>query len=122
VDPRAIARLLVAGRLAAGASLVLVPDRVASLALRRRRRRRAARRVLRVTGIRDLALASGLLAALNGRGSVRRWALAGTAADAVDLLAVLALRGELQPRAFAGTVAAASGGVLQGLAAARAPD
>jgi type IV secretory pathway TrbD component len=122
VDPRAIARLLVAGRLAAGASLVVFPDRAATLALRSPRRRRAARQVLRATGVRDLALASGLLAALSGRGSVRRWAVAGAAADAVDLLAVLALRRELEPHAFAGTVAAASGGVLQGLAAARAPD
>ncbi|MFL5842009.1 MAG: hypothetical protein ACJ77Z_16290 [Thermoleophilaceae bacterium] len=122
MDPRVIARLLVAGRLAVGGSLVLFPDRAASLMVRRRGRRRTAGQVLRVTGIRDLVLASGLLAALSGRGSVRRWALAGAAADAVDLLGALAVRDQLELHAFAGTVAGASGGVVQGLIAARVPD
>jgi hypothetical protein len=122
MDPRLIARLLVAGRLAAGASLVLFPDRAAALMMRGRGGRPAARRVLRVTGIRDLVLASGLLAALRGRGPVRRWALAGAAADALDLSATVAIRDRLQPRAYRATVAAAGGGVVQGLLVARAPD
>jgi hypothetical protein len=122
MDPRLIARLLVAGRLAAGASLVLFPDRLAALMMRGRRRRRAARLVLRMTGIRDLVLASGLVAALRGRGPVRRWALAGAAADALDLAATVAIRDQLEPHAYGATVAAASSGVVQGLLAARAPD
>jgi hypothetical protein len=122
VDPRLIARLLIAGRLAAGASLVLFPARVADLMMRDRRRRPGASRVLRVTGIRDLVLASGLLAGLRGRGPVRPWALAGAAADALDLGVSAARRDELEPPAFRATVAAATSGVVLGLLVARAPE
>jgi hypothetical protein len=122
VDPRLIARLLVAGRLAAGAALVLFPDRVAAVTMRDRRRRPGASRVLRVTGIRDLVLASGLLTALAGRSPVRVWALAGAAADALDLGVTIAGRDQLEPQAYGVIVAAATGGVVQGLLVARAPD
>jgi hypothetical protein len=122
VDPPLIARLLVAGRLVVGGSLVVFSDHGAALMVRRRRRRRTARQVLRAIGTRDLVLAFGLLSALSGRGSVRRWALAGAAADAFDLLGAVAIRDHLQPRAFAGTVAGATFGLAQGLVAARAPD
>ncbi|MDX6660848.1 MAG: hypothetical protein QOJ55_1670, partial [Solirubrobacteraceae bacterium] len=83
---------------------------------------RDASRLLRVVGVRDLVLASGLLAAVAGGGTARRWALAGAAADAVDLVATAAVRDDLEPPAFAGTLAAASSGVVLGLAVAAVLD
>jgi hypothetical protein len=122
VNPRLIAWLLATARLVAGASLVLFPDRVAALTMRDRRRRQGASRVLRVTGVRDLVLASGLLAALGGRSPVRAWALAGAAADALDLGVTVAKRDQLEPPAYGVIVAAATGGVVQGMLVARAPE
>jgi hypothetical protein len=78
--------------------------------------------VLRVTGVRDLVLASGLLAALGGRSPVRAWALAGAAADALDLGVTVAKRDQLEPQAYGVIVGAATGGVVQGMLVARAPE
>ena len=119
MNPRSIARLLIAGRLGFGVALTAAPERIAPLVVRRKRRRSEAAKLLRATGIRDLVLVSGLSAALAGRGSVRGWALLGAAADGVDLVATVALRDELQPQAYAGTVAAASGGLVLGVLASR---
>jgi hypothetical protein len=120
MDPRIIARLLVAGRLAIGSMLLAQPDRAAQLTVRRRRRRADAAKLLRLVGLRDVVLASGLQTALAGRGSVRAWALAGALADAVDLAGTLAMRDELEPQAFGATVAAAGGGVVLGVLASGA--
>jgi hypothetical protein len=122
MNGRNAAWLLIAGRLAIGSALVAFPERGAELLIRRRRRRRDASQLLRVVGVRDLVLASGLLAAVSGRGSARGWALAGAAADAVDLVATAAVRDELEPPAFAGTLAAASSGVVLGLGVAAVLD
>jgi hypothetical protein len=119
---RNAAWLLIAGRLAIGSALVGFPERAAGLLIRRRRRRRAASQLLRVVGVRDLVLASGLLAAVSGGGSARGWALAGATADAVDLVATAAIRDDLDPQAFAATLAAASSGIVLGLGVAAALD
>jgi hypothetical protein len=119
MDPRIIARLLVAGRLTVGSLLFSQPERAAELTVRRRRRRGDAQKLLRLVGLRDIVLATGLQAALAGRGSLRGWALAGAAADAVDLAGTLAMRDELEPAAFGATVAAAGGGVVLGVLASR---
>jgi hypothetical protein len=122
MNARNFAWLLVAGRLAIGSALVAFPGRAAELLIRGRRRRRDASQLLRVVGVRDLVLASGLLAAVRGGGTARGWALAGAAADAVDLVATAALRDDLEPPAFAGTLAAASSGVVLGLGVAAVLD
>jgi hypothetical protein len=117
MNGRNAALLLIAGRLAIGSALVAFPERAAVLLIRRTSRRRDASRLLRVVGVRDLVLASGLLAAVGGGGSARGWALAGAAADAVDLVATAAIRDDLEPPAVAGTLAAASSGIVLGLLA-----
>jgi hypothetical protein len=120
MDARRIARLLVAGRSVFGVGLTLFPEQAAVRTARRRRRQADAAKLLRLLGIRDLVLASGLHAALSGRGSVRAWALVGVAGDTLDLAGTLALRDELEPDVFWGTVAAAGGGIVAGVLASRA--
>jgi hypothetical protein len=122
MNARTAAWLLITGRLAIGSALVAFPGRAAGLLIRRRRGRREAPQLLRVVGVRDLVLASGLLAAVSGRGSARGWALAGAAADAVDLVATAAIRDDLEPPAFAATLAAATSGIVLGLGVAAALD
>jgi hypothetical protein len=53
---------------------------------------------------------------------VRAWALAGAAADALDLGVTVAKRDQLEPQAYGVIVAAATGGVVQGMLVARAPE
>jgi hypothetical protein len=122
MNARNAAWLLIVGRLAIGSALVAFPDRAAELLIHRRSRRRAASQLLRVVGVRDLVLASGLLAAVSRGGTARGWALAGAAADAVDLVATAAVRDELEPPMFAGTLAAASSGIVLGLGVAAVLD
>jgi hypothetical protein len=122
MNARNAAWLLVAGRLVIGFALVAFPDRAAELLIRRGSRRRNPSQLLRVVGVRDLVLASGLLAAVSGRRAARGWALAGAAADALDLVATAAVRDDLEPPAFAGTLAAASSGIVLGLGVAAGLD
>jgi hypothetical protein len=122
MNARNAARLLVAGRLVIGFALVAFPDGAAELLIRRSSRRRNTSQLLRVVGVRDLVLASGLLAAVRGRRTARGWALAGAAADALDLVATAAVRDDLEPPAFAGTLAAASSGIVLGLGVAAGLD
>jgi hypothetical protein len=122
MNARNAAWLLVAGRLTIGSALVAFPDRAAELLIPRRSRRRKTPQLLRVVGVRDLVLASGLLTAVRGGGTARGWAVAGAAADALDLVATAAVRDDLEPLVFAGTLAAASSGIVLGLGVAAGLD
>jgi hypothetical protein len=97
-------------RIAYALGLLGAPARVARPWLGADAGRPASEVALRGLGMRDLALATGVLSAA-ASGAPARWWLAGCAAgDAADLVATLSADGERLPRrAKPGTVAAAGG-------------
>jgi hypothetical protein len=122
MDARILARFVACCRAAIGASFALAPAHSAPLWLGRLGHSRGAHFFLRIVGTRDLVLATGALAALQGRGPARAWVLAGAAADACDLVATVIAHDELPPVAAANAIAVTAGGIAIGLGAARALD
>jgi peptide-methionine (R)-S-oxide reductase len=107
-----VARLFAAGRVAAGAAVLLRPE---ALARALRVDTSTARRtswLARMFGIRDLALGAGTLFALTRGGQPLPWLLASAASDAVDTTALgSGLRSRqvgTVPAVLAGGLAAAS--------------
>lgn len=97
-------------RIAYALGLLGAPSRVARPWLGADAGRPAAEVALRGLGMRDLALATGALAAAATGGPTRWWLAACAAGDAADLAATLSVDGERLPRnAKVGTVAAAGG-------------
>jgi hypothetical protein len=122
MDARVLARFVAICRVAIGGAFVLAPARFAPAWLGEFGKSRGAHFFLRIVGTRDLVLATGALAALQGRGPARAWVIAGVAADACDLAATVAAREELPRLAAANAIAVTAGGVLMGVGAARALD
>jgi hypothetical protein len=97
-------------RIAYALGLLGAPGRLARPWLGEDAARPAAEVALRGLGMRDLAAATGALAAVANGGRSRWWLAACAAGDAADLAATLAVPGGRLPRrAKAGTLAAAGG-------------
>ena len=109
------ARVLAAGRVLIGATMLAAPDVAAAPWVGEDARTSGARVVVRALGARDAALGAGTLAAAGDRTQLRRWLVASTACDAADFLATL--KGPRSPARSVVLVVAAAATVV-GIAAA----
>jgi len=87
MDYRQLVRMQAAGRIAVGASLVVLPGLAGSQWIGPSARERDVKVLVRALGIRDLALGAGALQALDNGENPRSWVLMGALADLVDLSA-----------------------------------
>lgn len=110
------ARVLAAGRVLIGATLLAAPDRAAAPWVGADARTSGTRVVVRALGARDAALGAGTLAAAGDRTQLRRWLVASAACDAADFAATLA--GPRSPARSLVLVLAAAATVTGALAAA----
>lgn len=110
------ARVLAAGRVLTGATLLAAPDLAAGPWVGGDARTPGARVIVRAMGARDAALGAGTLAAGGDRAQLRRWLLASAACDAADFVATLA--GPRSPARSLVLILAATATVAGGLAAA----
>jgi hypothetical protein len=116
---RRVAALVAAGRVALGMGGLLAPATVHRVLFGGRRASPDGVLLLRMTGVRDLALGLGVLLAL-GRdpAAARGWVAAGALADAVDAPA-MATSGALRPSLRPLSALAASSGAVAGAWLAR---
>ncbi len=118
MDYRQLLRQASAGRIIAGAALMLAPGLAGQLWIGDAARQPGAKVAVRALGIRDLALGAGTMQALGSGAPPRPWALAGAAADRVDSVGtLLALRRIPPRRALAVVAVAAASAALHLLAA-----
>ncbi len=110
------ARMLAAGRVLIGATLLAAPDFAAGPWVGDHARTSGARVVVRALGARDAALGAGTLAAVGDRTQLRRWLIASTACDAADFVATLA--GPRSPARSWVLILAAAATVAGGITAA----
>lgn len=90
VDPRAVLRLIAAGRTLLGVVALTRPELPARPWVGREDAGSTGGRVLaRALGTRDLVLGAGALAALRTEKAGRDWAVAGSVADALDAIVTL---------------------------------
>ena len=93
MDHRQLMRMLAAGRIAIGASLVLLPGFAGGRWIGDASRKGEVKLIIRAMGVRDLALGAGTLHALDNGEPARSWVLMGALSDLVDLGATtLAIR------------------------------
>lgn len=114
MDPLTLTRIQAAGRLAFGAAMIAAPRVVGGGWIGADGRRDGATVITQALGIRDAALAVGLLTSAGGS-NAKPWILAGVASDTVDLAATLRARDSLPGSAVAAVGAIASGSVALGL-------
>jgi hypothetical protein len=95
MDDRELARMLGAGRVLIGLTMVLAPRRAVQGYVGEANPSFSATMLARGMGARDLALGTGLLVALENDGEVSRWLEAGALSDAGDFLSALANLREL---------------------------
>jgi hypothetical protein len=89
MDLHAILRLLAAGRVVVGATLVVAPRFGGGRWIGPAADDGGVAVLTRALGVRDLALGLGTLKALEGREPVTNWLLLGAACDGVDFVATL---------------------------------
>jgi hypothetical protein len=122
MDPRSLARLHGAARLAVGAAYVAAPRLAARAWIGADGSRASVGVLARAFGARDGAIGLGVLRAVGTGHGARPWVRAGVAADAADLVATLRARDSLPaPRVF-GVALIAGGSVAIGLWLDRAVD
>jgi hypothetical protein len=109
VNPRALARLTAAGRIAIGAGFVLSPGVSMRSWLGPEAGRPAVKLLARALGARDLVLGVGALATERKAAALRGWLAAALVADATDFLATAAAGDEI-PRASRALVLGIAGG------------
>lgn len=95
MEPKTVARLLAAGRIAIGTALVLAPRLAGRPWIGPDSELEGAQLLGRALGARDIALGAGMYRAVDEGASVRRWALGATLADGVDFVATLLARDAL---------------------------
>ena len=88
-DERDLARLLGLGRMAIGATMLLMPRQAVKRYMGEEEPSWTAAMAMRGLGARDIALGTGLMVALEEDGDVARWLEAGAISDAGDFLATL---------------------------------
>lgn len=89
MDHRQLMRMLAAGRVVVGTSLVLAPGFGGSRWIGDPARSPQVKVVTRALGVRDLSLGLGALQALETGESAREWVLLGALCDAVDVAATI---------------------------------
>ena len=114
MEPKAIAQVIAAGRVAIGAALIASPTLVTGRWLGAAESERPGARVLGIgLGGRDLVIGAGVLAAA-GSDAVKPWLLAAAVADLGDLTATLRYRAELPAAGVAVTALVAGGAAAAG--------
>ena len=114
---RTLTAAFAVGRAAFGVGLLAAPARMSSRWIGGDADRPPVQIALRAVGGRDVALAAGTLAALNGSGSPRPWVAAAALSDLCDVVATLLTPpGMLPANARWGTVALGGGSALAGAA------
>jgi hypothetical protein len=121
MDHDDLARLLGAGRVAIGGTLLVAPGTASSWA-GPAAADPGAKMLTRAAGIRDLLLGVLLLRALDQGAPVRALLQCGAVADGVDLVATLTTFRHLPRRTRLTAVGAAAGAVLTGLTLAQSLD
>ena len=112
MDHRALLRMLAAGRIAVGSTLLAVPGTAGRSWVGDGATDPGVKVLTRALGIRDLVLGAGTLRALEAGHPVRSWAALAATCDAIDLAATtlavrrIGLRRALPVIAVAGTAAA----------------
>ena len=112
MGPRELAVGLAGGRIAIGVVSLLAPGLVGRAMMGPKGDLGGARFVLRVVGARDLALGTGVLAALDRDAPVRGWLWASAVADGLDAAGSLLARNHLRPTVFPAAAGAATAGAL----------
>lgn len=115
MNPRTIAQLIAAGRVAIGSGLVASPPLVTGRWLGTAESTRPGARVM-ATGLggRDVALGLGVLASLGRGEAAKPWLLAGALADAADLIGTLRAGRQLPTSGVVITAVVAGGAAAAG--------
>jgi hypothetical protein len=103
---------LAGGRIAIGVVSLLAPGLVGRAMMGPDGDSGGTRLVLRVVGVRDLALGVGVLAALDRNGPVHRWLRASAVVDGLDAAGSLLAHHRLRPTVFPAAASAATAGAL----------
>lgn len=107
---RSAAIAISAGRVALGAALVVVPERIGRGWIGPAATERSVEVLARSLGIRDVVVgAGGAAALLGGSDSARAWLIAAAVADIGDLFATLLARDVLPANGVRGTAVLAAG-------------
>jgi peptide-methionine (R)-S-oxide reductase len=122
VEPRAAARTLALGRIAAGLGLIVMPRVVTAAWLGQHGLGTGATVLARAMGARDLVIGAGLLAALERGAPTRGWLSAGVVADATDLTATIAECDSVPAAGMVSLAAAAGSGIALGAFALAGAD
>jgi hypothetical protein len=122
MDPRTLARLHGAARLAVGAAYVAAPGLAARTWIGADGSRESVGVLARAFGARDGAIGLGVLRAVGAGYGARPWVRAGVLADAADLVATLRARESLPAPRVLGVALIAGGSVAIGAWLDRALD
>ena len=114
MDPRDVARVYGAGRVAVGAALMLAPRALGRVWLGRPADTPAGAVAMRALGLRDAVLGAMALHTLDHPEVAPRWQRTCAAVDAVDLAATAAARDALPPVGSALVMAMAATGAAVG--------
>ena len=112
MEARDVAVGLSGARIAAGVASLLAPGVVGRAMMGPDGGSGGTRLLLRVVGVRDLALGIGVLAALERDAPVRDWLRASALVDCLDAAGSLLVRHHLRPIVFPAAAGAATGGAL----------
>lgn len=120
LNPANVSRLIGLGRIAVGAALLAVPDRVGRPWLGEAGATPAAQVALRGLGIRDALIGMAQIHTAGDPDRGYRWARTSAVADVVDLVATLAAARSLPATGVAATSTVAGAAAVVGLATSRA--
>ncbi len=115
MSPKLPPYVIAGGRVLIGAGLLVAPGEVGKGWLGKQAEDPLIQMLMRVVGIRDLAVGlGGVLALSREGGGARNWILAGAACDAVDATVTLLARDQLEDQAVAGLLAIAAPAAVGG--------
>lgn len=114
MEPRTLAVVQAAGRIALGTALMAMPARTARAWVGRDARRPGVQVVAAGMGARDAGIGLGTLMAVRRGAGAAGWIRAGVLADAVDFAATLRARDALPAPAVVGVGALAAGSAVLG--------
>ena len=112
MEARDLALGLAGGRIAVGVASLLAPGLVGRAMMGPEGHSSGIRLLLRVVGVRDLALGIGVLVALDRDAPVRGWLQASAVVDSLDAAGSLLARHHLRPTVFPAAAGAATAGAL----------
>lgn len=117
ITPQNAVRAIGIGRIAFGAALIAVPDRLGESWLGEGGKTVPARVALRGLGARDAAVGLAMVLSAGDPGRGHHWARLSATGDVVDVVATVAARGLLPRSGVLGTAALGGGTALASLAA-----